>query len=92
MATLKEYYMTDFANAITRELSFQITPDRNHYDIHARVAIEAYSGAKFIAYYVPQHHDYLSLMEQLITNRQNALEQARDLDINFRFSADVQAG
>jgi len=92
MATLKEYYMTDFANAITRELSFQITPDSNHYEIYAKVAIETYSGAKFIAYYVPQHRDYLSLIGQLITDRQNALDQARDLDINLRFSADVQAG
>jgi hypothetical protein len=92
MATFKEYYMTDFANAITHELSFQITPDSHHYEISAKIGIEAYSGATFIAYYLPYHHDYLSLIKQLITDRQNALEQARDLDINFKFSADVQAG
>jgi len=92
MATLKEYYMTDFANAITRELSFQIKPDTDHYEINAKVGIETFSGAKFIAYYVPQHDDHLSLIQQLIMDRQNALEQARDLDINFRFSADIQAG
>jgi len=92
MATLKEYYMKDFANAILRELSFQITPDSDQYELHARVGIETYSGATFIAYYVPHHHDYLSIIEQVITGRQNALVQTRDLDINFRFSADIQAG
>jgi hypothetical protein len=92
MATLKEYYLTDFANAFTRQLSFQIRPDSSNYKIDAKVGIDAYSGATFIAYYVPHHHDYQALIQQLITGRQNALDQIRDLDINFRFSADIQVG
>src|SRR5205814_4193045 len=92
MATIKEYYLTDFANAFTRQLSFQIKPDSNKYTIDGKVGIEVYSGATFIAYYVPYHHDYQSLIQQLIIGRQNALDQIKDLDINLKFSADIQVG
>lgn len=91
MATLKEYFQTDFANALTHFFSWKTT-DHNPIDIDVKVGVEVYSSAKFICYYVPQYTHWLQLFQQLIMNVDDALAKSKDIQTISEFAGDIQYG
>ena len=91
MATLREYFLRDFANALTSDLSFEVT-NIPEYKINTKVGLEMCSGAKFIAYYVPDHAECFNLFIQLITGWENAIAQSKNVEVISGFIGDVHAG
>jgi hypothetical protein len=91
VATLKEYFQTDFANALTHFFSWKTT-DETPIEIDVKVGVEVYSSAKFICYYVPQHARWLQIFQQLIVNVDDALTKSKDIQTIAAFAGDIQYG
>jgi hypothetical protein len=87
MATLREYFLRDFANALTSDFSFRVN-DCAEYEISVKVGLDMCSGAKFIAYYVPKHREYLNLFNQLINGWENAIAQSKNVEVISGFMGD----
>jgi hypothetical protein len=91
VATLKEYFQTDFANALTFFRSWKTT-DQTPIDIDVKVGTETYSSAKFVAYYVPSHEHYLQVFKSLIDSLDEAVTQSNGIMTIASFGGDVQYG
>lgn len=91
MATLKQYFQTDFANAFTYFCSWK-TIDQDPVDIDVKVGTETYSAAKFVAYYVPHHEHYLEVFKSLIGSAAEAVTQSNGIMTISSFGGDVQYG
>jgi hypothetical protein len=91
VATLKEYFQTDFANALTFFSSWK-TNDETPIDIDLKVGTETYSSAKFVAYFVPHHQHYLKVFELLINSLNEAVNQSNGIMTISSFGGDVQYG
>lgn len=91
MATLKEYFQTDFANALTFFFSWKTT-DQNPIDIDVKVGTETYSSAKFVAYYIPRHAHYQQICESLVSTLDEAITQSKNVRTISGFGGDVQYG
>jgi TIR domain-containing protein len=91
VATLKEYFQTDFANALTFFFSWKTT-DPNPMDIDVKVGTETYSSAKFVAYYVPHHAHFLQIFESLVNSVDEAVTQSNGIRTLSSFGGDVQYG
>ena len=90
MATLKEYFDVDFANALTCHFTWQCAPAM--IDIVVKVGIETYSAAKFAVYYVPLHQDHLRICGDLINKLSEALAQASDVLITMTNVGQIDLG
>ncbi|SHK22283.1 TIR domain-containing protein [Bradyrhizobium lablabi] len=91
MATLKEYFQTDFANALTFFFSWKTTGP-NPIDIDVKVGTETYSSAKFVAYWVPHHAHFLQIFESLVNSVDEAVTQSNGIRTLSSFGGDVQYG
>jgi hypothetical protein len=91
MATLREYYLTDFANALTFDFIWQTTEDVPK-DINIKVGIETLSSAKFIIYYVPRHLSQFELCVALINACDEAIKKSNDIYVSSGFPQDIQLG
>lgn len=91
MAALKEYFLTDFANALSVDLTWQ-TRDSTPIDIAVKVGSEIYSGARFVAYYLPKHNEYLRVCVSLIENLKDAIKKSDDVRTISGFVGDRHVG
>jgi len=91
VATLKEYFQTDFANALTFFSSWKTT-DQISIEIDIKVGTETYSSTKFVAYYVPRHEHYRDVFRSLINSVGEAVNQSSGIVTIASFGGDVQHG
>jgi TIR domain len=91
VATLKEYFQKDFANALTFFFSWTTT-NQNPIDIDVKVGIEVYSSAKFVAYYVPHHEHHAEVFKSLIDSVDEAVTHSNGIMTVASFGGDVQYG
>jgi hypothetical protein len=91
VATLHEYFLKDFSNALTADFNWQ-TVSVPAQDISVKVGFEVNSSAHFVAYYVPEHEHYLQIFENLINAWPDAIKQAKGVEIISGFVGDVHVG
>ena len=92
MATLREYFLKDFAVAMTADTTYKISSaTENGRDIDVKIGIEVISSAKFIAYYVPSHPAYLRIFIELIDAWPTTIKLMA-LDVTPGFVGDIYAG
>jgi len=91
VATLKEYFQTDFVNSLTFFFSWNTT-DPHPIGIDVTVGTETYSSAKFVAYYVPHHEHYPRVFESLVSTLDEAITRSKNIRTISGFSGDVQYG
>lgn len=91
MATLREYFTKDLANALSVDFSWQ-TSDASPQDIPVKVGIELYSGARFVAYYIPKNPGYLGICASLIENLNEAIKKSNDVQTTTGFIGDRNVG
>lgn len=91
MATLREYFLKDFANALSVDFTWQ-TSDLVPKEIAVKVSTEMYSGARFIAYYIPKHPDFLAICAALIENVNEAIKQSEGVQTIAGFVGDRHVG
>jgi len=91
VATLKEYFLKDFANALSVDFTWQ-TGDHIPKEIAIKVSIEMYSGARFVAYYIPQHLDFLAICAELIENVKEAIKRSEGVQTIAGFLGDRHVG
>lgn len=91
MATLREYFAKDFANALSVDFSWE-TRDASPRDIPVKVGNEIYSGARFVAYYIPKLPAYLGICVSLIENLNEAIKKSDDVQTTMGFVGDRNVG
>ena len=91
MATLREYFTKDFANALSVDFSWH-TRDASPQDIPVKVGNELYSGARFVAYYIPKNPAYLGICASLIENLNEAIKKSNDVQTTIGFIGDRDVG
>ena len=91
MATLREYFTKDFATALSTDFTWQ-TAGSDSKEIAVKVGLETYSGARFVAYYVPSHPQYLGICISLIENINEAIKKSNDVLIISGFVGDRHVG
>lgn len=91
MATLKEYFQTDFAHALTTDFKCPLVPPSSG-EILVKIGMEMYSNARFVAYYVPHVETPLTTYTELIDSCNDAIEKTNGLEIISSHVADVQLG
>jgi hypothetical protein len=91
VATLKEYFLKDFANALSLDFDWEVA-GTSKTTIPVKVGIETYSAAKFVVYYVPKHPDYLQVCAELIGAQLEATKKAIEIQTTIRFIADRTIG
>ncbi|MGA8611671.1 MAG: toll/interleukin-1 receptor domain-containing protein [Xanthobacteraceae bacterium] len=92
MATLREYFQTDFGNALTYSFSWN-TSDAIPVSVDVKVGIETYSSAKFIAFFVPHHPQSVAICKELLFNGvADALKKSNDVRTIAQFVGDIQYG
>jgi hypothetical protein len=91
MATLKEYFLKDFANALTVDFNWEIVPPPEG-DINVKVGVEINSSAEFVAYYVPQHPHHSQIFEHLINSWPEAIKRSKDVGIITGEAYDFASG
>jgi len=76
MATLREYFETDFPNrAMSQHTTLNLTmADGASYSVHARVHSDFNSGTKYVAFLVPRGRDAYGICDHLVSNPQLALD------------------
>jgi hypothetical protein len=91
VATLKEYFLKDFANALTVDFTCKMVPSQEQ-DISVKVGVEIHSSAYFIAYYVPAQPDYRQIFANLIDAWPQAINRSKNVEVITGFVGDVHAG
>jgi hypothetical protein len=88
MATLREYFETDFPTVLNAASTLSLTllrtqpsPNATSYDVPARVHYDFDSGAKYISYFVPSGPDAYGICENLIVNPQWPLEAVKGIEV-----------
>ena len=90
MASLLEYFKTDFAAmTLDYKLSISSLPDLI---IERRVGIEAYSYAKFMAYYIPPTPEALGIAHLLLSDFEKAMKESTDIEIISGTTGDTHIG
>lgn len=90
MASLLEYFKTDFAAmTLDYQISISTIPD---FTIERRVGIEAYSYAKFIAYYIPRAAEALGIATLLLSDSEKAITESNDIEIISGTTGDTHIG
>lgn len=87
MATLKEYFLKDFANALSLDFDWEANGALKT-TIPVKVGVETYSAAKFVVYYVPRHPNYLQVCTELVDAQLEATKKAIEIQTTIGFIAD----
>jgi len=91
VATLKEYFVKDFSNALCADFNWQ-TRDAIPKEIPVKVGGEMYSGARFVAYYVPKNPEWLAICLSLIENLNQAIKKSDDVQTISGYIGDRHLG
>jgi hypothetical protein len=91
VATLKEYFLKDFANALSRDFNWQ-TRDVVPRDISVKVGEEPYSGARFVVYYVPKNPKWLAICLSLVESLNEAIKKSDDIQTISGYVGDHHFG
>jgi hypothetical protein len=73
MATLREYFETDFPHSFQVMGTLRIAQSGSEYDVVTRIHRDLISNAEFVAYYVPANPNTLGACEALALNVDQAL-------------------
>lgn len=94
MATLREYFSTDFTNALSADFDFKfVSPSATEeIEINVKVGIETYSKALFIAFYVPNNRSVFQCSSCLLMNLEKVLSQFHQCQVNSKFISDINIG
>ena len=79
MATLREYFETDFPHSLQVMGTLKVTQQTNEFEIKTRVHRDFVSNAEFVAYYVPANADMAGACEALLLNIDQALVLGKDI-------------
>src|SRR3972149_4748780 len=79
MATLREYFETDFPHSLQVMGTLKVTQQANEFEIKTRVHRDFVSNAEFVAYYVPTNADMAGACEALLLNIDQALALGKDI-------------
>jgi hypothetical protein len=62
------------------------------FEVAVKIGDELYSSAKFLAFYLPNHAQYLSIALSLIENWENAIEKSKEMEVIGGFGGDLHLG
>jgi len=79
MATLREYFETDFARYLQVMGNLRLKQQTGELEIVTRVLRDLASNAEFIAYYVPRNGNMADACEALLINAEKALAIGQDI-------------
>lgn len=91
MATLRDYFQTDFRNSLSLNLPWRVEGP-SVCEALIKVGIEVYSSAKFIAFYLPADAHAFEIGSHLIENWEKAIEQSNEIEIIGGFGGDLHLG
>jgi hypothetical protein len=91
MATLNEYYKTDFSRYMGINKSWILQdPNGNKIDISAQVHLDFLSNAKFVSFFVPKVTDPIRVFIELINHLDNALKILDDIGVKTTVPGDSE--